>query len=182
MAYYYIFKALHIIFMVSYFAGIFYLVRLFVYYKDTDGFSGPKKDILRSQYVFMIFRLWTIIVLPAGMLMVVFGLCMLFVNPGLLQASWFHLKFLFLLFLLGFHFWCWKKVLEIKKLEGKALMNSTIVLRQMNEVATFLLFLVVFTAVLKSQLLFYWREFLSGFLVLVLVIISVVKWVSRKKK
>jgi putative membrane protein len=54
---YLIIKALHIIFMVSYFAGIFYLVRIFVYYKDTDAFESPKKEILREQYVFMARRL-----------------------------------------------------------------------------------------------------------------------------
>lgn len=63
---YLIIKALHIIFMVSYFAGIFYLVRIFVYYKDTDEFESPKKEILREQYVFMARRLWNIITVPAA--------------------------------------------------------------------------------------------------------------------
>ena len=67
---YSILKALHIVFMVSYFAGIFYLVRLFVYYKDTDSFTEPKKSILREQYIFMLRRLWNIILAPAGVLMV----------------------------------------------------------------------------------------------------------------
>ena len=54
---YTIIKAIHIIFMVSYFAGIFYLVRLFVYYKDTDEFDELKQQILRNQYTFMAVRL-----------------------------------------------------------------------------------------------------------------------------
>ena len=54
---YSIIKAFHIVFIVSYFAGIFYLVRIFVYYKDTDEFEETKKKILREQYVFMARRL-----------------------------------------------------------------------------------------------------------------------------
>lgn len=52
--------------MVSYFAGLFYTVRLFVYYKDTDAFDNPKRDILREQYAFMASRLWNIITVPGG--------------------------------------------------------------------------------------------------------------------
>lgn len=87
---YSILKALHIIFMVSYFAGIFYLVRLFVYYKDTDSFTEPKKSILREQYIFMLRRLWNIILAPAGVLMVFFGILLIIFNIPLLK----HLGFI----------------------------------------------------------------------------------------
>ena len=93
---YLIIKALHIIFMVSYFAGIFYLVRIFVYYKDTDAFESPKKEILREQYVFMARRLWNIITVPAGVIMAICGISMIFLNFGLMATPWFHLKLTFL--------------------------------------------------------------------------------------
>lgn len=178
---YTILKAVHIIFMVSYFAGIFYLVRLFVYYKDTDEFEEIKRNILREQYVFMARRLWNIITVPAGIIMLGTGLTLIFLNDGLLKTPWFHLKLTFLLGLAMYHYWCWKKVLQIKKLEGNVLSIKNIKLRQANEIATFLLFLVVFTVILKSSIIEYWWQLIVGFFVLVLLIMTTVKLVNKRK-
>jgi putative membrane protein len=178
---YTILKAVHIIFMVSYFAGIFYLVRLFVYYKDTDEFEETKRNILREQYVFMAKRLWNIITVPAGIIMLGTGLTLIFLNDGLLKTPWFHLKLTFLLGLAMYHYWCWKKVLQIKKLEGNVLPIKNIKLRQANEIATFLLFLVVFTVILKSSIIEYWWQLIVGFFVLVLLIMTTVKLVNKRK-
>ena len=178
---YTILKAVHIIFMVSYFAGIFYLVRLFVYYKDTDEFEETKRNILREQYVFMARRLWNIITVPAGIIMLGTGLTLIFLNDGLMKTPWFHLKLTFLLGLAMYHYWCWKKVLQIKKLEGNVLPIKNIKLRQANEIATFLLFLVVFTVILKSSIIDYWWQLIVGFFVLVLLIMTTVKLVNKRK-
>lgn len=168
--------------MVSYFAGIFYLVRLFVYYKDTDDFDDLKQQILRKQYTFMARRLWNIIVVPAGIIMLISGLLMLVLNFGLMKTAWFHLKLTFLIVLLVYHVWCWKKVLQLKNLDGLALPIQNIRLRQQNEIATFILFLVVFTVVLKSMVITYWWQLTVGFFVLVLLIMATVKLVNRNKK
>ena len=178
---YTILKAVHIIFMVSYFAGIFYLVRLFVYYKDTDEFEETKRNILREQYVFMARRLWNIITVPAGIIMLGTGLTLIFLNDGLMKTPWFHLKLTFLLGLAMYHYWCWKKVLQIKNLEGNVLPIKNIKLRQANEIATFLLFLVVFTVILKSSIIEYWWQLIVGFFVLVLLIMTTVKLVNKRK-
>jgi putative membrane protein len=178
---YLIIKALHIIFMVSYFAGIFYLVRIFVYYKDTDEFESPKKEILREQYVFMARRLWNIITVPAAVLMAIFGIWMLILNPSLLQMSWFHLKILFLIGLGIYHFWCWKNVLKLKSLNNKELETPNIKLRQANEIATFILFLVVFTVIMKTLTIEYWWQLIVGFFVIVSLIMITVKLVNKKK-
>lgn len=178
---YTILKAVHIIFMVSYFAGIFYLVRLFVYYKDTDDFEETKRNILREQYVFMARRLWNIITVPAGIIMLGTGLTLIFLNDGLMKTPWFHLKLTFLLGLAMYHYWCWKKVLQIKKLGGNVLPIKNIKLRQANEIATFLLFLVVFTVILKSSIIEYWWQLIVGFFVLVLLIMTTVKLVNKRK-
>ncbi len=178
---YTILKAVHIIFMVSYFAGIFYLVRIFVYYKDTDAFEETKKKILREQYVFMARRLWNIITVPAGIIMLVSGLMMIFLNFGLMKTPWFHLKLTFLIGLAIYHYWCWKKVLQIKDLGGNILPIENIKLRQANEIATFILFLVVFTVILKSMVLEYWWQLIVGFIVLVILIMATVKLVNKKK-
>jgi putative membrane protein len=178
---YTIIKALHIIFMVSYFAGIFYLVRIFVYYKDTDDFQEEKKKILREQYVFMARRLWNIITVPAGIIMTVCGLTMVFLNFGLMKMPWFHLKLTFLFGLAFFHYWAWKKLNFIKKLNGETLSTSNMKLRQINEIATFILFLVVFTVILKSAVIEYWWQLISGFFALVFLIMMTVKLVNRGK-
>lgn len=179
---YTIIKALHIIFMVSYFAGIFYLVRIFVYYKDTDEFAEDKKKILREQYTFMARRLWNIIMVPAGVIMTVCGITMIFLNLGLMKTPWFHLKLTFLIGLAIYHYWCWKKVLQLKELNGNTLGTANIKLRQANEIATFILFLVVFTVILKSQVIEYWWQLVTGFFVLVFLIMMTVKLVNKKKK
>ncbi|KQM34168.1 CopD family protein [Chryseobacterium sp. Leaf201] len=179
---YTIIKALHIIFMVSYFAGIFYLVRIFVYYKDTDGFPEEKKKILREQYIFMAGRLWNIITVPAGIIMAVCGLVMIFLNTGLMKTPWFHLKLTFLVGLAFYHYWCWKKVLELKKLGGATLGTANIKLRQANEIATFILFLVVFTVILKNGVIEYWWQLITGFFVLVFLIMMTVKLVNKNRK
>lgn len=179
---YSIIKAIHIIFMVSYFAGIFYLVRIFVYYKDTDEFDETKQQILRNQYTFMAVRLWNIITVPAGILMLLSGLTMILLNSGLLKTPWFHLKLIFLVGLGIYHFWCWKKVKELKNLNGSILPTSNIKLRQFNEIATFILFAVVFTVILKYSVIQYWWQLLLGFLGIILLITSIVKLVNRSKK
>jgi putative membrane protein len=166
--------------MVSYFAGIFYLVRIFVYYKDTDKFDENKQKILREQYVFMARRLWNIITVPAGIIMLLSGLTMIFLNFSLMKMSWFYLKLLFLVGLAVYHFWCWKKVLQIKNLNGNALPIANIKLRQANEIATFILFLVVFTVILKAWIIEYWWQLIAGFFVLMALIMTAVKLVNRK--
>lgn len=178
---YLILKAIHIIFVISYFAGIFYLVRLFVYYKDTDDFSDEKKRILREQYIFMSRRLWNIIIVPAGCIMLVSGLSMIFMNSGLLKMPWFHLKLSALVVLAWYHYWSWQKVLQIKALNGKDLATPNIRLRQINEVSTFLLFFIVFTVILKSLVIMYWWQLILGFLVIVILIMLTVKLVNKKK-
>ena len=179
---YTIIKAIHIIFMVSYFAGIFYLVRLFVYYKDTDGFEEQKQKILREQYVFMARRLWNIITVPAGIIMLITGITMIFLNFGLMKTPWFHLKLTFLLALLAYHYWCWKKVLQIKNLNLQILPIQNLKLRQANEIATFILFLVVFTVILKSSVIEYWWQLIVGFIAIVALIMATVKLVNKKKQ
>lgn len=179
---YLILKALHIIFMVSYFAGIFYLVRIFVYYKDTDDFELTKQKILREQYVFMARRLWNIITVPAFVLMAITGISLIVLNTGLMKSPWFHLKLTFLIGLLIYHYWCWKKILTLKSLHGNSLNNANIQLRQANEIATFLLFLIIFTVILKASILAYWWQLLLGFVVLVVGITLIVKLVNKGRQ
>ncbi len=185
---YLILKAIHVIFMVSYFAGLFYLVRIFVYYKDTDDFEATRKKVLREQYLFMATRLWKLITVPAFTIMLLSGLSLLFVHYPefpLLRTdpfSWFYIKALFLVGLFTYHYWCYNKLNELRGLKGEDLSTPNLKLRQFNEIGTFILFLVVFTVFLKSAIFDYWWQLIVGFIVLVICITLTVKLVNKGKK
>jgi len=143
-------KALHVIFMVSWFAGLFYMVRLFIYFVEADDQQEPKKSILQEQLEVMQKRLWWIITTPAMVLTVVFGTIMILDQPGYyLSQPWMHLKLGFVVFLLIYHFFSQRMMFQcqqrtIKWTSGK--------LRLWNEVATLLLVAIVFLVIMKNTL------------------------------
>lgn len=140
-------KSLHIIFVVCWFAGLFYIVRLFVYYAEAQQKTSPEKEILSQQYTLMTERLWNIITVPAAILATVFGIWMFFINPALLQMPWMHVKLLFVVLLWLYQWKCQQYVRQIKKGE---LIPSSHFFRIWNEGATLILFSVVFLVILKS--------------------------------
>ncbi|MFM7565308.1 MAG: CopD family protein [Flavobacteriales bacterium] len=144
---YSIFKALHIVFMVSWFAGLFYMVRLFIYHTEADSKDEPERGILIRQFAIMEKKLWWIITTPAMALTVLFGLLMLGANPGLLGSLYMIIKLGFVGLLLVYHFISQKIYNDLGR--GKFLWSSS-ALRVWNEVATLLLVIIVFVIVLKS--------------------------------
>lgn len=139
-------KALHIIFVITWFAGLFYIVRLFIYHAEAEEKPEPEKSILQKQYKLMEKRLWFIITWPSAILASIFGFWMLYQNPAYLKMPWMHVKlgFVFLLYL--YHGSCH----YIYKLLQKDIVKySSNKLRIWNEVATIILFAVVFLVVLK---------------------------------
>ncbi|MEN9698826.1 MAG: hypothetical protein RLZZ301_24 [Bacteroidota bacterium] len=143
-------KALHLIFMVSWFAGLFYMVRLFIYFREAADKSNPEKEILQKQLLIMMQRLWWIITTPAMVLTVVFGVWMLSLNASyLLQASWMHLKLAFVALLIGYHF---RSQRLMRNCEQGQLTWSSGKLRIWNEVATLFLVSIVFIVILKNNL------------------------------
>lgn len=172
-------KAIHIIFMVSYFAGIFYLIRLFVYYIDAKTKEETEKNILQKQYIYMISRLWDIIIVPAGLIMLITGVLMASnMDFYLLKRPWFHLKLAFLIILGFYHYWSWK---TIKTMKSGKFETTSIFLRLMNEVATLILFAVVFIVLFKDNFADVWLSLLISFIVLVTTIMLIVKLVNRKR-
>lgn len=147
------FKSLHIIFVVTWFAGLFYIVRLFIYNTEAEKLDEPSRNILRNQYQIMIKRLWLGITVPSSILTLIFGLNMLQYWP-LSGNSWLHVK-LFLVFLLYlYHLSCWKIYrMQIKQGIFKYSSNQ---LRIWNEVATLFLISIVFLVVVKSSLSMLW--------------------------
>ncbi|HLW14741.1 MAG TPA: CopD family protein, partial [Flavobacteriaceae bacterium] len=87
MADYYLYiKSLHLIFIVTWFAGLFYIVRLFVYQIEAFQKPSPDKEILGKQLKIMASRLWNIITWPGMILAVFFGTWLFWINPSLLDA------------------------------------------------------------------------------------------------
>ena len=140
-------KALHIIFIVCWFAGLFYIVRLFVYYAEAQLKPQLEKEILSKQYQLMTTRLWFIITFPAAVLATIFGVWMLIENPSLLQMPWMHVKLLFVILLWAYHFKCHQFV---KQIENRTLEKKESFFRIWNEGATIILFSVVFLVILKN--------------------------------
>lgn len=144
--FYLVAKALHFVGIVSWFAGLFYIVRLFIYHTEAFDDLQPRRGILTAQFTLMARRLWYAITVPAMILTAVTGGYLLSFHD-VAHTPWLHLKFVFLAFLFGYHFDCGR---IRKKLEAGEIVYSVSRLRLYNEVATFLLVGIVFTAVGKS--------------------------------
>jgi putative membrane protein len=146
---YSLWKALHIIFVVSWFAGLFYIVRLFIYHTEAQKKEGAAKKILSDQFEIMEQRLWWIITTPAMVLTLVFGTLMIVANPYLLEQGWMHIKLLFVALLLVYHFGSQKMMFNMKRGVFKRKSGQ---LRLWNEVATLGLVAIVFLVVMKDNL------------------------------
>ena len=173
MAYLYI-QAIHIIFVVSWMAGLFYIVRLFVYHIEANEKSETERVVLQRQFVLMEHKLWYYITTPAMVLTVLAGGGMLYINPALLSANWMLVKLGFVVALLAYHFICQRIMGQLK--QGIFRWSST-QLRLWNEVATILLVAIVFTVVLKSSV--DWIYGLSGLIIFAVVIMTAVKIIKR---
>lgn len=169
MAYLYL-KSLHLIFVVSWMAGLFYIVRLFIYHTEANQRPEVERNILQKQFEVMESKLWNIITTPAMVLAVLAGLGMLYLNPALLEMDWMIVKLCFVLGLLVYHFICQRFISQLKK--GIYSWSST-QLRIWNEVATIFLVAIVFTVVLKSAT--NWIYGLIGLVVFSMLIMSAVK-------
>lgn len=176
---YLVVKSLHIIFVVSYFAGLFYIVRLFIYHTEALEGPEPERSILHKQYSFMESRLWNIITVPALIIMSISGIYVLYaLNWSYLTQGWMHIKLLFVVILFVYHFWAWKAMKNLHK--GKIGLSS-VKLRMMNEVATLILFVVVFAVILKDMFTANWYWTLIAFVAMGVLIMAVVKIVNRGK-
>jgi putative membrane protein len=141
-------KALHIIFVVTWFAGLFYIVRLFIYNTEANDLPEPKKSILQTQFKIMQKRLWYGITWPSMVLTLCMGALLVYNMPVLLKQSYFLLKLIFVLALIIYHLKCHQ---IFKNLQNDIIKNSQTWLRIWNEVATVLLVAIVFLIVLKSN-------------------------------
>jgi len=146
-------KALHIIFVVTWFAGLFYIPRLFIYHVEAENKPEPAKEILQTQYKLMSKRLWYIITWPSAVLASFFAIWLLVKNPYYLTEPWMHVKLAFVLALYFYHYYC---QVIYGQLQRDIIKYSAFKLRIWNEVATIILFAVVFLVTLKSAINWIW--------------------------
>ncbi|MCW5907669.1 MAG: CopD family protein [Chitinophagales bacterium] len=169
--YFYI-KALHIIFIVTWFSGMFYIVRLFIYNAEANEKAEPERSILQSQFAIMIKRLWYGITWPSAVLTLLFGGWMWYLFGALPQ--WLFIKLLFVVGLYAYHFSL--HVLYKQQMRGEFRYTSQ-QLRIWNEVATLFLVALVMLVVVKQSMSLVWG--LLGLLLLIVVLllaIRIYKW------
>ena len=172
-------KALHIIFIVTWFAGLFYIVRLFIYQVEAENRLEPAKEILQTQYKLMSKRLWYIITWPSAILASFFGIWMLYKNPIYLEMPWMLVKLSFVLGLYFYHGYCQKIYSQLQK---NIVRYSAFKLRIFNEISTIILFAVVFLVTLKSAINWIWGVVgIVLFGVLLMLGIKLYKRIREKK-
>ena len=98
--YYNYIKALHLIFVVTWFAGLFYIPRLFIYHIEAAEKPSPDKEILSGQLKLMTKRLWYIITWPSAILSTIFAVWLLLLIPAWLEQPWMHIKLFFVVLLI----------------------------------------------------------------------------------
>ena len=132
-------KAFHVIFVVTWFAALFYLPRLFVYHTDTTDAPGLARFKIMEKRLSIMMDI-------GATLAVVFGVLMITANPGYMQMGWIHAKLTLVLLLIGYHAWC--RVL-VRQFRNDANTHSAGWFRVFNEVPSVLLIAIVILAVVK---------------------------------
>ena len=169
-------KSLHIIFVVSWFSGLFYMVRLFVYQREAIDKNENERNVLVTQFKLMQWRLWYIITWPMAILTTASGFYLVYLysywtNP------WMILKFSLVGGLLIYQVICH----NIFKQQQKDVYKwKSFQLRLWNELATIFLFLIVFVVVFKDLDSWYWA--LGGVVVLAILMMIIAKWYKKKRE
>ena len=169
-------KAIHIIFVICWMAGLFYAVRLFVYHTEARQRAAAEYGVLHRQFTVMEKKLWWVITTPSMYLAVLGGLTMLWQAPDLLAAPWMQVKLGFVAVLIAYHFICQRIMF---RLEAEQSRWTSVHLRLWNEVATVILFAIVFLVVLKHAL--NWIYGVLGIVALAIVLMLAVRLYKRAR-
>jgi putative membrane protein len=172
--YYNYIKALHLIFVITWFAGLFYIPRLFIYHIEAQDKESPEKEILSRQLKIMSRRLWYIISWPSAILSTVFAFWLLAIIPSWIEQPWMHVKLGFVVLLFAYHF---KTHMMFNELQQDKFRYSSNFMRIWNEGATLVLFAVTFLVILKNAI--NWIFGLVGLLVLVLLLMLGIRLYKR---
>lgn len=164
-------KAIHIIFVVNWFAGLFYIVRLFIYHIEAED-QPEDKVVLQRQYKLMQKRLWYIITWPSAIVVLLTGFYLAYEFNYWLQP-WMHLKLGMVILLFLYHLKCGHIYTQ---LQNDIIKWSSTKLRLWNEVATLFLIAIVFTVVLKDTLNWIWGVVgIMGIAVAVMIAVKMYK-------
>jgi putative membrane protein len=161
-------KALHIVFIVTWFSGLFYIVRLFIYNTEAGERSDAEKKVLRQQFQVMIRRLWYGITWPSAVLTLIFGLWVFYLYN--LFPQWLEIKLCFVAGLYAYHFSLQKIFSQQMRGEFKYTSQQ---LRVWNEVATIFLIAIIMLVVVKESLSFIWG--LAGLILFVVFLMSAIR-------
>ena len=167
-------KAVHIIFIVTWFAGLFYMPRLFVYIIESHTKPEPERTILLKQLNMMASRLWFAITWPSAIVTLIMGTSLLINQPSFLQQGFMHVKLTLVVLLYAYHF---SLHYLFKQLQRGVVKYTSQQLRFWNEVSTLFLISIVFIIVLKSALSMVW-----GVVGLLTVIIAITLGIRLYKK
>ncbi|WP_138501012.1 protoporphyrinogen oxidase HemJ [Nostoc sp. PA-18-2419] len=143
------FKVFHIVGFVVWFAGLFYLVRLFIYHVEANEEPEPARTILKNQYQIMEKRLYHIITNPGMFVTIAMAIGLVSTEPEVLKEGWLHIKLLFVAILIGYHHYCARLM---KKLAVDECSWNSQQLRALNEAPTVMLVAIVLLAVFKNNL------------------------------
>ena len=168
-------KSLHIIFVVTWFAGLFYIVRLFIYNREAQHKPEAERKILQQQFSVMIKRLWFGIAWPSCILTIIFGAWMLVLFGSIPVWLWIKIGFVAGLFAyhLSLHF--------IYRQQASHIFNYTSnQLRIWNEVATIFLFAIVMLVVVKEGLSLVWS--IGGLLLFAIMLMVSIMWYKKIRK
>jgi len=174
MEFYNYIKSLHLIFVVTWFAGLFYIPRLFIYHIEASQKQSPDKEILSTQLKLMTKRLWYIITWPSAILSTIFAIWLLILMPAWLQQPWMQVKLGFVALLFGYHFKCHQIFKQLQRDEVK---YTSKFMRIWNEGATLILFAVVFLVILKDS--FNWIYGILGMLALMILLMLGIRWYKK---
>ena len=164
--YYNYIKALHLIFVITWFAGLFYIPRLFIYHIEASKKTKQEADILVPQLKIMEKRLWYIITWPSAILCIIFAFWLLLLIPSWIAQSWMQIKLTFVVLLIVYHL---KTHQIFLKLQKDKIVYTSMFMRIWNEGATLLLFAIVFLVILKDS--FHWVFGLLGILGLGVILV-----------
>ncbi len=179
-------KALHIIFIVTWFAALFYMPRLFVYHVEATEKPEPARAVLLEQLKMMESRLWFVIGWPSAILTLIMGTGLVFhpiagdLSYASSMPSWLWVKIGFVGALLAYHHWLH---FIYKAMRKDVYRYTSVQLRMINEVSTLLLIMIVLLVVVRRvELLPIWLAWIVGLAILFMVIIKLVRKAAQKKK
>jgi putative membrane protein len=139
-SYYLVFKAIHIAFMVTWFAGLFYLPRLFIYHAEATDTLSQERFIVMERRLFGIMTIGAVIT-------VIIGLILIGISHVIIEQRWFQLKLLLIVGLVAYHFRCYR---WMRRFAAGETVPNTKWLRWFNEIPVFFLFGIILLAVTKA--------------------------------